>query len=146
MTATVDTVSEPRPRVEAPLTLEEPAPRVLGWLDQIGLWGNLGVSLLGPVGAIAVLQPFGFGRLSFVAAGLAVLVGTLLGSLLTAAAAVPGAQTGAPSMVLLRGLFGRRLSMLPTGVNVVQLVGWTVFEIVVITQGAEQLAAQALSW
>ena len=146
MTATVDTVTEAQPCNEAPLTLEEPPPRVLGWFDQLGLWGNLGISLLGPVGAIYVLQPFGFGRLSFLAAGLAVLVGTLLGSLLIATAAVPGAQTGAPSMVLLRGLFGRQLSVLPTVVNIVQLVGWAVFEIVVITQGAEQLASQQLSW
>ena len=58
---------------------------------------------------------------------------------MVAAAAVPGAQTGAPSMVLLRGLFGRRLSYLPTLVNVVQLIGWSVFEIVVIAAAAEQL-------
>jgi putative hydroxymethylpyrimidine transporter CytX len=42
-------------------------------------------------------------------------------------------------MVLLRGLFGRRLSYLPTLVNVVQLVGWSVFEIVVIAAASEQL-------
>jgi putative hydroxymethylpyrimidine transporter CytX len=68
-----------------------------------------------------------------------VVVGTFLGSLLIAAAAVPGAQTGAPSMVLMRGLFGRRLSLLPTVVNIVQLLGWTVFEIVVIASAAQQL-------
>ncbi|MBV9096994.1 MAG: cytosine permease, partial [Frankiaceae bacterium] len=39
----------------------------------------------------------------------------------------------------LRGLFGLRLSYLPTLINVVQLVGWAVFEIVVISQGAQQL-------
>ncbi|HET6909560.1 MAG TPA: cytosine permease [Mycobacteriales bacterium] len=124
---------------EAPLTLDQPAPRVLGWFDQIGLWGNLGISLLGPVGAIAVLQPAGLPALSFAGAALAVVVGTLIGTAMVAVAAVPGAETGAPSMVLLRGLFGRRLSYLPTAVNIVQLVGWSVFEIVVITQAAQQL-------
>ena len=140
MAATVDAPA-PRElsRIEAPLTLDEPAPRVLGWLDQIGLWGNLGISLLGPVGAIAVLQPAGMPALSLVAAALAVVAGTVLGTAMVAAAAVPGAETGAPSMVLLRGLFGRRLSYLPTAVNIVQLVGWSVFEIVVITQAAQQL-------
>ena len=63
-------------RGEAPLTLDEPAPKVLGWLDQIGLWGNLGVTLLAPVGAVFVLLPGESPRLSFVAAGLAVVVGT----------------------------------------------------------------------
>jgi putative hydroxymethylpyrimidine transporter CytX len=102
------------------------------------LWGNLGVTLLAPVGAVGVLIAGGT-QMSFLAAGLAVIVGTLIGSLMIAAAAVPGAQTGAPAMVLMRGLFGRRLSYLPTAVNVVQLLGWTVFEIVVIATAAQQL-------
>ncbi|HEX3707537.1 MAG TPA: cytosine permease, partial [Mycobacteriales bacterium] len=138
MTTTVQT--DTAVSAEAPLTLDEPPPKVLGWLDQIGLWGNLGVTLLAPVGAAGVLMPVvGRPRLAYVAAGAAVLVGTMLGALLLAAAAVPGAQTGAPSMVLMRGLFGRRLSYLPTVVNVVQLLGWTVFEIVVIASAAQQL-------
>src|SRR3954470_3638639 len=139
MTATVERPVEPEPHVEAPLTLEEPPPRVLGWLDQIGLWGNLGMSILGPVTAVFILQPATGGQMSYVGAGLAIIVGTILGTLLVAAAAVPGAETGAPSMVLLRGLFGRRMSYLPTAVNVVQLVGWSIFEIVVIAAAAEQL-------
>jgi NCS1 family nucleobase:cation symporter-1 len=140
MTATVDTQIAAPTYGEVPLTLAEPAPKVLGWLDQIGLWGNLGVTLLAPVGAVGVLLPvLGGPRLSFVAAGLAVVVGTVFGALLIAAAAVPGAQTGAPSMVLMRGLFGRRMSYLPTAINVLQLLGWTVFEIVVIASAAQQL-------
>jgi putative hydroxymethylpyrimidine transporter CytX len=126
-------------RAEAPFTLDEPPPRVLGWWDQVALWFNLGVSLLGPVGAVYVLQPDGIHAMSFVAAAVAIVAGTLLGTAMVAAAAVPGAQTGAPAMVLLRGLFGVRLSYLPTLVNVVQLVGWSVFEIVVIAQAANQL-------
>ena len=137
------TIVEPaaeRPRSsEAPLTLAEEAPRVLGFFDQLGLWANLGVSLLGPVGAIGVLAPAGFPKLPLVGAFAAVVVGTVLGTLLVSASAVPGAQTGAPSMVLLRGLFGVRLSYLPTVLNVVQLVGWGVFEIVVISSAAQQL-------
>src|SRR3954447_24230518 len=139
MTATVERAVEPEEHLEAPFTLEEPPPRVLGWWDQIGLWGNLGMSILGPVTAIFILQPATGGQMSYVAAALAIIVGTILGTLLIAAAAVPGAETGAPSMVLLRGLFGRRLSYLPTTVHVVQLVGWSVFEIVVISAAAEQL-------
>src|SRR5437588_8414430 len=107
MTATVDPVVAPvqQRHVEPALTLTEPPPRVLGWLDQLGLWGNLGISLLGPVGAIAVLQPAGLPALSLFGAALAVVAGTLLGTAMVAAAALPGAETGAPSMVLLRGLF-----------------------------------------
>ena len=139
MTATVDRVDLPTPRAEAPLTLEEPPPKVLGWWDQIGLWGNLGMSILGPVTAIYILQPYGLAQMSYLAAGVAIIVGTVLGTVLIGAAAVPGAETGAPSMVLLRGLFGRRISYLPTLVNIVQLVGWSVYEIVVIAAAAKQL-------
>jgi putative hydroxymethylpyrimidine transporter CytX len=138
LTTSIDTRSTER-RAEAPLTLDQPPPRVLGWLDQIGLWGNLGVTLLAPVGAVAVLAPVGIAQMSFVAAGLAVIVGTVLGALMIGAAAVPGVETGAPAMVLMRGLFGRHLSYLPTIVNIAQLLGWTVFEIVVISSAAEQL-------
>src|SRR3954470_9301769 len=110
MTATAERVpARLERRTEAPFTLAEPPPRVLGWLDQIGLWGNLGMSILGPVTAVFILQPATGGQMSYVGAGLAIIVGTILGTLLVAAAAVPGAETGAPSMVLLRGLFGRRL-------------------------------------
>jgi putative hydroxymethylpyrimidine transporter CytX len=144
MTATIDPVQLPAPRAEAPLTLTEPPPKVLGWWDQIALWGNLGISLLGPVGAVYVLVPDGTHAMSYLAATVAIVVGTVLGTLLVAACAVPGAETGAPSMVLLRGLFGTRLSYLPTLVNVVQLVGWAVFEIVVITQAAQQFATREL--
>src|SRR4051794_33319675 len=103
MTATAERVSVPTQQgAEAPFTLTEPPPQVLGWLDQIGLWGNLGMSILGPVTAIFILQPFDLAQMSYVAAAAAIVVGTVLGTLLIAAAAVPGAQTGSPSMVLLR--------------------------------------------
>src|SRR5437764_1380729 len=139
MTATVERPVQLEEHIEAPLTLEEPPPRVLGWLDQIGLWGNLGMSILGPVTAIYILQPYQLAAMSYVGAAIAIFAGTVLGTLLVAAAAVPGAQTGAPSMVLLRGLFGRRLSYVPTLLNVAQLIGWGVFEIVVIASAAGQL-------
>jgi putative hydroxymethylpyrimidine transporter CytX len=140
MTATAEPALVSAERVaEAPLTLEEEPPRVLGFVDQLGLWANLGVSLLGPVGALGVLAPFGFNPLSLAGAGLAVVVGTVLGTLLLGIATIPGAQTGAPSMVLLRGLFGARVSYVPTLLNCVQLVGWGVFEIVIIAKASEQL-------
>src|SRR5664279_794699 len=42
---------------EAPRNLTERAPRTLGLLDQLGFWGNLGVSLLGFAGALSILTP-----------------------------------------------------------------------------------------
>jgi NCS1 family nucleobase:cation symporter-1 len=129
-------------------TLVDPAPRVLGVFDQLGLWGNLGVSLLGFTGAAVVLQPGGPGteRLSLAAALLATVVGTVLGAAAIAAAAIPGAQTGAPAMVLLRGLLGGRVSYLPTVLNIVQMVGWGTFELVTIATAAVTVLPAVPQW
>jgi putative hydroxymethylpyrimidine transporter CytX len=129
-------------------TLAEPVPQSLGLLDQFGLWGNLGVSLLGFTGAIFVLQPGGAGtpELSLAAALTAIVAGTLLGTLVLALAGIPGAQTGAPAMVLLRGLFGARVSYLPTVLNVLQLFGWGMFELVTIATAAHAVAPALPRW
>ena len=145
--AATTTTSAPDPFVTVPgdrhsevaRTLAEPVPQALSLVDQFGLWGNLGVSLLGFTGAIFVLQPLGAGApsLSLAAALTAIVAGTVLGTLPVALAAVQGASTGAPAMVLLRGLFGARLSYLPTLINIVQLLGWSVFELVTISTAAQ---------
>ncbi|MCV7135693.1 cytosine permease [Mycobacterium hodleri] len=133
---------------EVPTTLVEPAPRVLGVFDQLGLWGNLGVSLLGFTGAAVVLQPGGPGtpQLSLMAALLATVVGTVLGAAAIAASAIPGAQTGAPAMVLLRGLLGARVSYLPTVLNIVQMIGWGTFELVTIATAAATVLPAVPQW
>ena len=139
MTATLD-------RVEAPLTLEEPPPRALRLVDQLGLWANLGVSLLGFTGALYVLYPLPGATLSIAAALTALVIGTVLGTAAVSASAVPGTETGAPAMVLLRGLFGAKLSWLPTVLNVVQLLGWTTFELVIISTALHQIAGDVPRW
>jgi putative hydroxymethylpyrimidine transporter CytX len=63
-----------------------------------------------------------------------------------AAAAAPGARTGAPAMVLLRGLFGTRASYLPTMLNIVQLIGWTTFELVTIGTALHQMTSSVPKW
>jgi NCS1 family nucleobase:cation symporter-1 len=136
------TIAAADSRAEAPRTLAEPVPQPLSMLDQFGLWGNLGVSLLGFTGAIFVLQPNGSGtpELSLAAALTATILGTVLGMLPVALAGVQGARTGAPAMVLLRGLFGARLSYLPTVLNILQCLGWGVFELVTIATAAHTVA------
>src|SRR3984957_17066718 len=135
-------------RSEVARTLAEPVPQALSLLDQFGLWGNLGVSLLGFTGAIFVLQPDGAGtpELSLAAALTAIVAGTLLGTVPLALAGLPGAQTGAPAMVLLRGLFGGRLSYLPTVLNIAQCLGWGIFELVTIATAAHTLTPALPKW
>jgi len=133
---------------EVARTLAEPVPQALSLLDQYGLWGNLGVSLLGFTGAIFVLQPGGPGtpELSLAAALTAIVIGTVLGTAVLALAGLPGAQTGAPAMVLLRGLFGARLSWMPTVLNILQCVGWGIFELVTIATAAHTVAPALPKW
>ncbi len=126
-------------------TLADPPPRTLGPFDQVALWGNLGVSLLGPTAALFVLAPLGT-PMSLLAAFVAVVLGTLIGTLPVALSALAGAQTGHPAMVLLRGLFGARVSYLPTALNLLQCLGWAVFELVVISTAAQELLPWKVRW
>lgn len=116
----------------------EPVPdqlRVLSGLDLGFLWGNLGVSLLVVV-AGAILVP----ALSLPTALAAIFVGCLIGNLMLAVAAAIGAQARVPGMVVLRRPLGERGSYLPTAVNVVQCLGWTTFELLLIATAAAALS------
>ncbi len=135
------TATDPGP-IEAPTTLTAEPPRALGWLDQLGLWANLGISLLIPVTATFLVPP---GQ-SFLATATAIVVGTVLGCLLLGLVAQAGAQTGAPTMVLLRGLLGRRGSYAPTVLNLVQCVGWATYEVWVISIAAHGVYDQLPRW
>ncbi len=142
------TMVEGSRRAEVGHNLADPVPKALSFVDQLGLWGNLGVSLLGFTGAIFVLQPNGQGtpELSLAAGLTAIVVGTVLGTIPVALAGVMGTRTGAPAMVLLRGLFGAKLSYLPTLLNVLQCLGWGVFELVTISTAAHVVAPALPRW
>lgn len=129
---------------EAPTTLTRQAPRALGLLDQLGFWGNLGVSLLGFAGALSILTPAGSGPLSLPAAVTALVTGSVLGGLVLGTSLVLGARTGVPAMVLLRGLLGAKASSVPTLLNLAQCLGWAVFELIVIAEGLNAVTRGAL--
>ncbi len=111
--------------------------RVLGGFDLGLLWGNLGISLLVVV-AGAILVP----ALSLPSALVAILVGCLIGNLMLATAGLIGAQARVPAMTLMRAPLGSRGSYLPTAINIVQCLGWTVFELLVIATAAAALSDQ----
>ena len=127
----------------SPETLEgswgiDPAPprlRILSGLETGLLWGNLGVSLLVIV-AGAVLVP----ALSFPDALVAIVVGCVIGNAMLAVAGMIGADARVPGMALMRAPLGQRGSLIPTAVNVLQGVGWTVFELLVISTAAAALS------
>jgi putative hydroxymethylpyrimidine transporter CytX len=110
----------------------EPVPerlRVLGTLDTFLLWTNLGISLL------VLVLPAYFDLPLGTALG-ATLVGGVIGNGMLAVAALIGADARVPTMVLQRAPLGRRGSYLATALNVVQCLGWAIFELIVIATAA----------
>jgi putative hydroxymethylpyrimidine transporter CytX len=108
--------------------------RTLGALENGMLWSSLGLSLL-----VLVAGAFLVPALSLPRALLAILVGGIFGNALLGFAAALGAEAGVPAMVLLRAPLGRAGSYLPTGLNVLQNLGWTIFEVLVIATAARAL-------
>jgi NCS1 family nucleobase:cation symporter-1 len=139
-TPTNTTVTSERP--EAPLTLTTEPPRPLRFTDQLALWANLGISLFGPLTGALIATTAGSVGLAITA----IVVGCVLGAILLGASAVIGTATGAPAMVSLRGLVGRRGSVLPTLLNIAQNVGWATMEIIVISTAAVAVLGQSWRW
>ena len=136
--------SEPSARSnrEAPLTLTTEPPRPLGFTDQLAMWANLGISLFGPLTGALIATTVGSVGLSI----LAIVVGCALGAVLLGASALFGVSTGAPAMVSLRGLVGRRGSVVPTVLNIAQNLGWATMEIIVISTAAVAVVGEAWRW
>jgi putative hydroxymethylpyrimidine transporter CytX len=66
---------------------------------------------------------------------LAIVLGSLLGAGLLAWVAKIGCDTGLSSAGLMHQVFGSAFARLPVLLNIVQLVGWTTFELVVMRDG-----------
>lgn len=113
---------------EAPAWGIRPVPpehRRLSGFDLAVLWGDLSLGLLVIVtGALLVVL-----GMSLPQALLAIVVGSAIGCLPLALVAVAGAREGVPTMVLFRPLLGVRGSWLPSALNLLQLVGWSAFEL-----------------
>jgi nucleobase:cation symporter-1, NCS1 family len=105
------------------------------------LWGDLAISLLVMV-AGALLVP----GLGTQAALLAIVVGTLLGTVLLALAGIAATDVGVPTMVTLRPPLGIRGSYLASALNILQLVGWTALEIIIMAQAARAMSDHYLGF
>jgi putative hydroxymethylpyrimidine transporter CytX len=112
---------------------------VLGLFDTFLLWLNLGISLL-------VLVAAAYFDLSLDRALLATFVGGVIGCAMLAVAGLIGADARVPSMVLQRAPLGRHGSYLATGLNVLQCLGWAIFELIVIATAAAALSNQAFGF
>jgi putative hydroxymethylpyrimidine transporter CytX len=116
----------------------EPVPerlRVLGLGDSLLLWGNLAVSLLVIV-AGALLVP----ALSLRQALLVIVIASVAGCALLGIAAAIGTDARVPAMVLMRAPLGQRGSYLATGLNVLQCLGWSTYELIIIASASAALS------
>src|SRR5262245_14736277 len=116
-----------RERLE-PLTREA---RQLGSWGFAVLWGDLGIGLL-----VLLAGSFLVPALSPPQALGACVVGSVIGVALLGLTGLVGSQTGLPTMVCLRPALGLRGSYVATALNVVQLLGWTVFELAIMGHAA----------
>jgi nucleobase:cation symporter-1, NCS1 family len=112
----------------------------LGGLDYFILWSSLGVGLL-------VLSAGSFlSEASFLDAMLAIIIGSAAGSILLALAGKIGSDHGIPSLISMRPAFGIRGSYLPAILNILQLVGWTTFEIMIMARAADILTGSMMPY
>jgi putative hydroxymethylpyrimidine transporter CytX len=115
--------------------------RTLGFLNTWVLWFDLGISFL-----VMVVGMFLVPGLSLAEALLAILVGAVIGNALLGLAATVGTDTRLATMALLRPALGLRGSYLPTGLNVLQLIGWASLEVIVMAQAANALSVRLLGF
>lgn len=108
--------------------------RVFAFRDHAALWFSLGVGLL--VMQIGAFLGTALGPRS---AAIAILIGSLLGAALLAWVARIGCERGLPSPALMCQTLGTSFAKLPVVLNIIQLLGWSAFELVVMRDGTSAL-------
>ncbi len=112
--------------------------RVFRWHDHASLWFSLGVGLL-VMQVGAYLMP----ALGTQEAMLAIVAGSLLGAGLLGWVAKIGCDSGLASAGLMHAVYGRQFARLPIMLNIVQLIGWGTFELVVMRDASVAIGRQA---
>jgi NCS1 family nucleobase:cation symporter-1 len=123
---------------EAPVWGIRPVPpehRRLSALDFGVLWGDLSIGLLVLLTGALLVPSLGLPK-----ALLAIVVGSVAGSVPLALVGLAGAREGVPGMVLHRPVLGVRGSYLPSVLNIVQLIGWTGFEFWAMSSVADRMS------
>lgn len=112
--------------------------RVFNWHNHLALWFSLGVGLLVmQVGAYLVPS------LGTKQALLAVIFGSIIGAALLAWVAFISCHKGFTSANLMIDVYGKKFAKLPIFLNIIQLIGWATFEIVVMRDGTKAILDQA---
>ena len=112
--------------------------RVFGWSQHAALWFSLGVGLL-VMQVGAYLVPAVGTR----DAAIAIVLGSLIGAGLLGWTAKLGCDSGLSSAGLMHSTYGSAFAKLPVLLNIVQLIGWTTFELVVMRDGTAAIGKQS---
>ena len=112
--------------------------RVFHWHEHASLWFSLGVGLL-VIQIGAYLVPSVGSRDALIA----ILIGSIVGSGLLAWTAKLGCDSGLSSAGLMSATFGSHFARFPVILNIVQLIGWTTFELVVMRDGTAAIGKQS---
>ncbi|WP_429950834.1 purine-cytosine permease family protein [Comamonas sediminis] len=118
-----------------PVTAQE---RVFNGWHLASLWFSLGVGLL-VMQVGAYLMP----ALSTQQALMAIIGGSVVGAGLLAWVGKIGCDTGLSSAALIHHVYGRHFAKLPVLLNIVQLLGWCAFELVVMRESTVAIGRQA---
>lgn len=115
------------------------ADRVFNGSEHASLWFSLGVGLL-VIQVGAYLVPAVGTRNAM----LAVVLGSLVGSGLLAWTAKIGCDSGLSSAGLMHATYGSFFARLPVLLNILQLIGWTTFELVIMRDGTLAIGEHTL--
>jgi len=115
--------------------------RVFQWHDHASLWFSLGVGLL-VMQVGAYLMP----ALGTQEALLAIVAGSILGAGLLGWVAKIGCDSGLASAGLMHAVYGRQFARLPIVLNIIQLIGWGTFELVVMRDASVAIGRQGGGW
>lgn len=132
--------SAPASANEALTPLRE-AGRVFRWHDHMALWFSLGVGLLVMQIGAYLVPAVGTRDAVF-----AIVLGSCIGAGLLAWTARLGCESGLASAGLMHATYGSAFARLPVVLNIVQLIGWTTFEIVIMREGTQAIGRQAFGW
>ena len=112
--------------------------RVFGLRDHAALWFSLGVGLL-VMQVGAYLMP----ALGTKEAMLAIVGGSLIGAGMLGWVAKIGCDSGLASAGLMHAVYGRSFARLPIILNIVQLLGWGTFELVIMRDATVAIGRQS---
>lgn len=115
--------------------------RVFQWHDHLSLWFSLGVGLL-----VMQVGAFLVPAVGTRDAVIAILLGSVIGAGLLAWTARVGCESGLASAGLMHRTYGSAFARLPVVLNIVQLVGWTTFELVIMREGTQAIIKQAFGF